>query len=487
MLIKSDKDIIKNYFEDSSNLQGGWAEKVVIPENTAQLAAFMKDASSGKTPVTISGGGTGTTGSRVPFGGAVLSMEKFNKIFEISNEKMSAVVQAGVLVEDLKNAAWGKGLFYTSHPTEKTASVGGTVATNASGSRSFMYGSTRKHIRRLSMVLPRGELFEIKRGEYCLTKEKPIIKLSGGREIKIPMPSYRMPDVKNSAGYFAKDGMDLIDLFIGQEGTLSVVTEIEIALAVRPDSILSVFVFFTKEEDAWAFSRQVKFLRAGVLSIEYFDRNAVEILRLKNKNVPGGASAAIFFEQDTGSKDAGAVMDGWAQMISRYNVPLESTWAAMNEKESENFTQLRHWVPEHINDVIRQKGFRKYSTDIAVPQDKFLEMINFYVSTFKKIKIDYVIFGHIGEDHLHVNILPKSESEAKTAEEISLLFVRKGVALGGTVSAEHGIGKLRHQYLMEMYGERGVGDMVKIKKAVDPDGILGLDNIFPKKILFQFG
>ena len=484
MIVKSDSDIIKNYFEDSSNLKGGHAEKVIIPESAAELASFMQDANSKKIPVTVSGGGTGTTGSRIPFGGVIVSTEKLNNILEISGEKMSAIVQSGVLVEELKSAAERKGLFYTSHPTEKTASVGGTVATNASGSRSFRYGPTRKYIRRLKMVLPDGEIFEIARGKAMLTKDNSGIDLPSGRRINIPAPGYMMPDVKSSAGYFWKEGMDLIDLFIGQEGTLSIITEIEIGLVKRPASILSSFVFFKKEEDAWGFSDEVKRSPSlDILSIEYFDHNAVMLLKARNLNVPAGMAAAIFFEQDTSRKDGDTVMSSWAKMIPEYNTSLDATWVAMNEKDAQGFTDLRYAIPESINEIVRQSGFRKFSTDIAVPGNRFSEMMGFYADAFKKERLDHVIFGHIGENHVHVNILPKSQDETVKAGKLSLLFVKKGVSLGGTISAEHGIGKLKHRYLQEMYGKRGILEMTKIKKAFDPNCILGLDNIFNREIL----
>ena len=487
MIIKSDSDVIRNYFQDTSNLKGGHADKVLIPEDVLELAAFMKEASSKKIPVTISGGGTGTTGSRIPFGGVVVSTEKLNRIIEVSGNKMAATVETGVLVEELKNAAEKEGLFYTSHPTEKSASVGGTVATNASGSRSFRYGPTRKYVKRLKMVLPDGELFDLARGQIFLTKENSTLKLPSGRNISVPMPGYKMPALKNSAGYFAKDGMDLIDIFIGQEGTLSIITGIEMGLVKKPSAILSSFVFFKEEEDAWGFSEEIK--RApglGILSIEYFDHNAIRLLEERNKNVPDGMAAAIFFEQDIGGKDGDEVMADWTKRILKYNTSLEATWVAMNEKEANAFTELRHSIPESVNDIIRRSGFRKFSTDIAVPADKFLDMMNFYVDAFKKEPLSHLIFGHIGEDHLHVNILPKSPGEVKKAEELSLAFIKKGISMGGTVSAEHGIGKLKHRYLQEMYGEGGIREMARIKKAFDPNCILGLDNIFSRNILLEF-
>ena len=484
MIIKSEKDMILSYLEDSSNLRSGIAGKVVIPENEKELSEFVKDASSRKLPITISGGGTGTVGSRIPFGGAVVSMERFNKIIAISEDMMSATVQAGVLVEELKSAAEKAGLFYTSHPTERTAFVGGTVATNASGSRSFRYGPTRKYVKRLKMILSGGDLLDLTRGQIFLTGNAPVVKLPGGRKISIPMPGYKMPDVKNSAGYFMKDGMDLIDLFIGQEGTLSILTEIEMGLVKKPSEILSCFVFFKNEEDSWSFAQAVKSPGyPDILSIEYFDHNAIGLLRARKKSVPDDAMAAIFFEQDMSGKDAGELAAGWESAVSRFGSSPEATWVAMNEKAASDFTALRYAVPESINEIIRQGGFRKFSTDIAVPGSKFPEMMDHYVKTFKSEKLKHVIFGHIGENHLHVNILPGSDEDVKRAKELSLSFVRKGISLGGTVAAEHGIGKLKREFLQEMYGKEGVLEMVRVKKAFDPDCILGLDSIFPREYL----
>ncbi|MFA6320539.1 MAG: FAD-binding oxidoreductase [Candidatus Omnitrophota bacterium] len=484
MIIKSDKDIIKSYLEDSSNLLGGYADKVIIPENIGELVSCIKEANSKKIPVTISGGGTATTGSRIPFGGIVVSMEKFNKILKISEETMSATVEAGVLVEDLKGAVEKRGLFYTSHPTERMAEVGGTVSTNASGSRSFRYGPTRRYIKRLKMVLADGDMLEVRRGQTFITKAAPKIKLSSGREISIPIPDYRIPNVKSSSGYFAKDGMDLIDLFIGQEGTLSVIVEVEMGLVKKPSSILSCFVFFRSEEDSWGFADELKRTPGlNVLSVEYFDHSAVGFLAAKNKNVPEGAAAAIFFEQDSSGKDGDDLVGVWVDMISRHNASIDTTWVAMNEKDAELFTQSRYTIPESVNDIVRQRKYRKFSTDIAVPYDKFNEMLHFYIETFKKEDLQTVMFGHIGENHLHVNILPRSDEEEVKAKELSLLFIRKSVALGGTVSAEHGIGKLKHAYLEELYGKKGILEMIKIKKAFDPNCILGVGNVFPKEIL----
>lgn len=488
MLIKKDRGAIASYFEDSSNLKGGYAESVAFPENIEELSEFLAKANEKGTPVTASGGGTSTTGSRVPFGGVSVSLEKMNRIIGIREKDRIVSAESGVKVEDLKNTCEGKGLFYTCHPTEKWAFLGGTIATNASGARSFKYGSTRRYVKRLKMVLADGQILEIRRGEKILTRKDPTISLPGGRRIEVPLPSYKMPPTKNSAGYFACDNMDLIDLFIGQEGTLSVVAEADLSLENLPFKILSSFVFFKRIEDSWNFAEDArKMSRSGrlidALSIEYIDENALELLRSKSGNVPEDARAAIFFEQELAKDGEDRAVDNWLGLISKHNASEDKTWVAMTESGAEEFNRLRHSIPESVNEIVKANGFSKLSTDIAVPEKSFEKMVRFYYDTLKKDKIHYVIFGHIGECHLHVNLLPRDENELERSQKVCMEFYKKGISLGGTVSAEHGIGKIRRKYLEMMYGKEGMLDMALMKKAFDPKCILGLDNIFQKEIL----
>jgi D-lactate dehydrogenase (cytochrome) len=270
------------------------------------------------------------------------------------------------------------------------------------------------------------------------------------------------------------------------------VLEAEVGLVRKPERIFSAFAFFPKEEDAWSFSQEARRAskpEAGppggidALSIEYFGSGALDLLRLKNENVPKGASSAIFFEQETESRTEDAAIAAWLDLIARHNGSPDETWVAMNEKEAKGLCDLRYSIPESVNDIVRRNGFQKLSTDIAVPGSRFQEMMRFYSDSIAAGRIHHVVFGHIGECHVHANLLPKTADEAERANEIVLAFVRKGVSLGGTVSAEHGIGKIKRAYLEEMYGRRGVEEMARLKKAFDPNCILGLDNLFPRELL----
>lgn len=492
MIIKRDPAIIQGYFEDTSNLQGGTAEAVMIPETEAELSDLVRESNKIKTPMTISGGGTGTTGSRIPFGGIVISLEKFTALKDVSAERMTCTAESAVLVDEVKAACEEKGLFYTSHPTEESATVGGTIATNASGSRSFKYGAVRQSVKRLSLVLPTGETMTVRRGERILKPGDMTVAVPGGRRVTIPSVAYRVPAGKNAAGYFMKDGMDLIDLFIGQEGTLAIITGAEMEVVKRPERIFSAFVFFKSLADAWAFAYEARDLSKGspvagagidALSIEYMDPGALELLSRKGHAVPAGSKAAIFFEQEATAGTEGAIAEAWLGLMEKHHAAADDTWVAMTEAEAARFTAFRHAVPEAVNEIIRHRGIPKLSTDIAVPDERADEMMRFYVDLLDRSGLENLIFGHIGENHVHVNILPRSPDELARGTELICACIDKGVSCGGTVSAEHGIGKVKRAYLERMYGPEGIRDMARIKKAFDPNCLLGLDTLFPREVL----
>ena len=211
--------------EDASGFRGQ-ADEIVKPANEAEVIAFLREASTKGTPVTISGAGTGVTGGRVPLSGALLSLERLNKL-EIGSG--CAVAGPGVLLSDLHAAAASRGQFYPPDPTETSAAVGGTIATNASGARSFRYGDTRRHVLGLRVALMDGRLLDIRRGDAVDFPVPPL-----------PIP----PTTKHTGGYRLAPGMDWIDLFTGSEGTLGVVTEATLRLLPNPTALLAGVVFF---------------------------------------------------------------------------------------------------------------------------------------------------------------------------------------------------------------------------------------------------
>jgi len=476
MVVKDDPRTFLSYLEDSSNLKGGRADRVIIPQSVAEIPTVLKEANSKKIPVTISGAGTGQAGGRIPFGGMVLSTEKLSGIKEIAKTAGggSASVEPGVLIRDLKSSCEKKGLFYTYDPTEQTAFVGATIATNASGARSFRYGATRKYVQSLAVILANGSCLSLKRGD--IRAKRRIFEFeSDGKKYKITVPSYKMPDTKNSAGYYAEANMDLVDLFVGQEGTLGLIAGARLRLLEKPPALFSCFTFFPNEHDAWDFADSARY--AAPLSIEYFDKNCLDLLRMKYGNVPPESAAAIFFEDEI-LESEDAVLEKWEKILSGHGISADKTWVAMNEKNRREFLEKRHFIPEQMSEMAGHSGFPKVSTDLAVPHDKNKIMLRFYKENLKKSGLRHFVFGHIGDAHLHVNMLPSCRRNYERAGKLQLEFVKKSISLGGTVSAEHGIGKLKRGFLRQLYGEKGVCEMFEVKKALDPNLILGRGNIF---------
>ena len=482
MIIKRDPDIIKSYFEDYSGLLGGYADKVILPENEKEIKDIMLEACSKKIPVTISGGGTGVTGARIPFGGWSLSTENLNKIIEIDKKSLSATLQPGVRLSDVENKLSPIGLTYPPDPTEPNAFLGGTISTNASGAKGFKYGSTRNYIKRLRIMLSAGDIIDIKRGEYFIKKGKTFQLKLKDKEIKINVPDYSMPGIKTAAGYYIKDNMDLLDLFIGQEGTLGIILEADIALGVRPEEMMSFFSFFPSQDNATDFVRDAK-SSGQAMSLEYMDSNSLDLLRTKYTNIPKSAKGLVYFEQDYKKESESKTIDFWTRLLEKHKALIEASYFADSDKERMKLKELRHALPDMVNEIVRKNKMPKVGTDIAVPDNRFKEMFEFYMEKLSSSNINYLIFGHIGESHMHVNMLPETEEEFKKSRLVYMDFVKKAVSLGGTVSAEHGIGKLKHAFLEIMYGKNNLKQMAVLKKSLDPACILGLDNIFPKELL----
>ena len=174
MIIKRDEDQVANYLTDASYMQGGVADQVVFPETAEEVASVLADASRDRTPVTVSGAGTGTVGGRVASGGTILATDKLNRIKSITRNQTGgiAVAEAGVVLGDFQRAVEAEGLLYAPDPTERGCFLGGTVATNASGSRTFKYGPTRRYIRRLKLALATGELFDLERGDVIANRQR---------------------------------------------------------------------------------------------------------------------------------------------------------------------------------------------------------------------------------------------------------------------------------------------------------------------------
>ena len=496
MQVKTELDQLTNYLTDASNMPGGYAEKLFIPESAEEIAEILREANEKKIPVTISGARTGTVGGAIPFGGYVVSLERLNKIAKIDKDTKTVIAGAGVILRDLQKAVEAEGLFYPPDPTEWSCQVGGTVATNASGSRSFKYGATRNYVNALKIVLASGDILNLRRGE-TVADENGVLELrtEQGNVVTAKRPTYKRPHVrKNVSGYFNHKPLDAVDLFIGSEGTLGVIAETELSLLPMPEGFFSGIVFFENESDLLAFvtdAREVSFANRrspignsfDASLLEYFDKNALDFIRERFPEVPGKMQGAIFFEQETTAETEDILFEQWNELLEKHNADVDRSWFTTTDQDREKMREFRHALPVTVNERIARYDRKKVGTDMAVPDEKFAGFLRFYKQILDASGLDYVIFGHIGDCHLHANLLPKDETEAEKARHIYGRCVAQAIMLGGTVSAEHGIGKLKRKYLDAMMGERYLNEMAELKRAFDPNGILGRGNMFDVKFL----
>ena len=494
MIVKKDKEEIGNYFRDASNFFGS-ADAVYFPVNAEEIAEVIKDANRNKFHVTVSGARTGLTGGAAPEGGVILSLEKMNKIIQIDRDEKFAIVQPGVFLRDLQNEVERSGLFYPPDPTERDSFLGGNAATNASGAKTFKYGPTRNFVEEIKVVLPDGETATLKRGNYTAQNTVLTFPTDSGKEVQIKIPEVYIPrSTKNAAGYYLRKGMDAIDLFIGAEGTLGVITEIKLKLINPPEKILSAVIFFNNTENTLDFieharnesykTRKSKGKNGlDARGLEFFDNGALKFLYESYPAIPTDAKAAVWFEAELNSENEDLITDKWFDTIETFHGDVERSWFAIDKKDREKFKDFRHAVSANVADYISSKGLRKVGTDTAV-EDKFFKEYYYYsVKLAQSSGINFIVYGHAGNSHLHLNFLPKDKAELEQARLLYKDLCAKAVEFNGTVSAEHGIGKIKREYFLMMYDEETVRKMAKIKKTLDKNLILNIGNIFEERFL----
>jgi D-lactate dehydrogenase (cytochrome) len=478
--IRSNQNEIQSFLSDASFIREGYADRVVFPESVDEVADILVAANRERTPVTVSGAGTGTVGGRVAFGGIVLATDRLNRIKSVVHEDGAgyAVVEAGVFLSDLQRAVDQEGLLYPPDPTERGCFIGGTVATNASGARTYKYGPTRNYIRRLKIVLASGEIVDLRRGDVRAAPNRRIRIAS----IDVQLPTYHMPATrKNASGYFVAPEMDAVDLFIGSEGTLGVICEVETKLLPKPEGLLSGVVFFASEADVLALVAEAT-NRVDARALEFFDRESLNFLRQKYTEIPADAAGAIFFEQETTAASEDTVLNEWMALLDQHHA-FPDSWFATSEQDQARLREFRHQLPVLMNEWFARYNQRKVSTDMAVSDDAFPGLFRLYKETLQSSGLRYTIFGHIGDNHVHVNILPRNESEGAHARDLYVQFLKYAASVGGTLSAEHGVGKLKREYLRFFYTDGQLREMAALKKAFDPNGILGRGNIFSEELL----
>jgi D-lactate dehydrogenase (cytochrome) len=459
----TDPSIIAGYLTDASNIMGH-CEALCRPRTAVEAAEIVAHCQTNNIPLTITGARTSTTAAPVPFGGWLLSMEHFFRVHHIAHD--SAKADAGIILGSFQSAIEETGRFFPPDPTSRhDCTLGAAVACNASGARSFKYGPIRPWITGLTVILPTGELLTV-------TDTDPIPP-------DWPVPQWTEPAVKTAAGYCPTTR--LIDLFIGQEGTLGLIVDITVKLTDLPTDVISFFAFFPSRNHALDFltvaRSAVRDDPHGALSprcIEYLDHHCLDIARDRVEGIPSEAQAGLFLEQELWDKDEMAYLTVWWEALEDHTPLADHTIVAADPPTHQALLALRHAIPAGLNEQVVRNGMPKVGTDLAVPDDALAEMMTAYESC----PLPHALFGHIGDNHLHLNILPTTETELALARAFYDQLSQQAVALGGTVSAEHGIGKTKKRALVHMVGVPVIDAFKRLKTHLDPNGILGRGVLF---------
>ena len=450
--VSSDRAIRQAYEADSSGLQL-IPELVARPETINDVIALVKEAAAERTPVTSAGAQTSTTGASITDTGMLLSLRSLNQISDLDVKSRTVRVGPGAIIADIKKTAAAAGLLFAPDPTsEEESTIGGAIACNASGARTFKYGATRKHVRALKVVLASGELVEFRRSDL----------------------------EKNTVGYaFAHDP---IDWFVGSEGTLGIIVEAELGLLPLPQRVVGLATLFRDESEALKFviaSREAT--SVSPRCIEYFDERALEIAR---RSAPGAAitqdAGAMVYVEEEISDDLDSSLALWLELIESIAPDFEPL-VFDGEARLREARRIRHSIPATMNDKggkHREAGGRKVGTDWAVPYRKLDQAIKTARSFAAERGLEApVIYGHAGNGHPHQNFIARDSGELTTIEEVVEQTLRHVLSLGGTVAAEHGIGKLKRRWLPLQMNPLQISMMTAVKRELDPLGILAPGNI----------
>lgn len=520
LAIVRDPDDLAGHLEDAAHFPGGHATELVAPSSEADVALAIQTAAA----VLPIGAQSSLTGGATPMGERLISLRRFNRILDISAE--SVRVQAGVSLTELQTTLTANGRYYPPAPTYAGAFVGGTVATNAAGAATFKYGTTRQWVQALTIVLPTGDVLDVERGAVAASTDGGFaLNLSTGA-VRVPVPTYNMPQTpKLSAGYYAARGMDLVDLFVGSEGTLGVITEVTLkVLPARPAPCL-VLLPFDARKDALAFTRMLRAAAretwnsrdpngVDVAGVEFIDRRSIELLREDGADIRTGvelpptaqAALLVMLELPPGTRaddafdEIGRVSDAerpdrpllrfW-DLLTRAGVRAEDVAIALPGEQArmEQLLALREAVPAAVNRRVGiakreiHRSIEKTAADMIVPFDHLEQLLNCYDAEFGKRRLDIAVWGHVSDGNVHLNVVPRSIDDVAAGQAAILASGREAMRLGGAPLAEHGVGRnpVKQALLQLLYGERGVEEMRQVKRAIDPDWKMAPGVLFPAR------
>lgn len=458
----TDPSVLAGYLTDASNVRGS-AEALFRPRSTAEVASILACARAEGVPILAVGGRTSTTAGAVPEGGWVMSLEALDQILDIGHAHASA--QAGVLLGTFQQEIEASGRFYPPDPTSRfDCTLGASIACNASGARTFRYGPTRDWVEALEVALPTGEVLEVRRGD-------PI-------PAEWPVPSWSPPrGVKSAAGI--EKPSSWIDLFIGTEGILGVITRATVRLTTLPAEVIGLVVWFPDRATTLSFvdyaRRAARTHPNGDLSprcLEYLDAHCLDLARARLGGVPDEARAGLFCEQEV-TTDPDRHLTAWLEAAEQHGALARETLVALDAVTRGQLHTFRHAIPAGINEQVVRNGIRKIGTDLSVPDGALAEMMDLY----ERAPVPHVLFGHIGDNHLHLNLLPRTPTELAHALTFYDALAQRAIALGGSVSGEHGIGKLKRTHLEWMVGPAVLNEFRQLKRVLDPQHVLGRGNV----------
>jgi len=418
-------------------------EVVVKPEDTDQVSKILALANERKIPVTPRGQGTGLCNGAVPiYGGILLSLERMNRILEIDEDNLMAVVEAGVVLSDLRAEVEKRGLFYPADPGERTSAIGGNINTNAGGMNGVKYGKTRNYILGLEAVLPSGKVLNL-----------------GGKV------------VKRSTGY------DLMQLIIGSEGTLAVVTKAILKLVKLPKMFMTLYVPFNNLYDAARSVSDILRERITPTAMEFVERDVIlEAEKKVGKTMPHHDSEAYLIIRIEGDKEEELYehAEGISEICMRNNA-VDVLVADTKERQD------RIWDTRSIFYEAIVKSGTVELVDAAVPPSKIPEYVEKVKELSRKYGIRILSYGHAGDGNIHVHPIKGDLSDEEWSEKLPKLMedlYREARALGGVVSGEHGIGWTKKRYLPICLDEEEIRLMREIKRIFDPNNILNPGKIF---------
>ena len=482
-----DIDIIEPYFKDWSNMEG-FADLLVRPKNNIECAIILKTCYTCNILLTVSAGKTNLTGSATPRGGVILStslMTEPNIKLDLNNKDASSPV--GIPLETFRNKVLelsNHALYYPADPTSRNdAFVGGTLSTNASGFVPGEKGATRYWVKEIEFLLPNGDLIDIKRGQYISNNGVFTLEYDD-KSIQLTIPTYKRPKIKNASGLYSdvNGKVDLIDLIIGSEGILGIITSCRLGLDNNPKNKLELFISLQNESEAIHFhdflNNYLNDDLSQITAMEYFGYNSQNYMNHKEFLFSNEDDVGIYLQIPIYNESMDSKIEEWTKIFQSFNAEIDlDKIIVLNDPGNWNkFFEARHSIPDNALTKTQRLGGVSIITDTIVPKDKFRLYLEKVHTKLKKSNIEYLLFGHLGDCHLHFHLIPTKKQE-KESLKIYDYLIDLSSKLGGVYSAEHGTGKRKRNDFKKCYGTEAVEMVKKLKNTIDPNNYLNRGNL----------